>query len=131
MQTMKANFSRVMEQIDPAPLSRWQLGWLAAAVFVTTAGYGALMPLFPRWLEMMMRDASPAEIASHVGMLSGSYAAGVLVGAPLWGIASDRVGRGRILIMGLVGYVVSLLFLLRADLPDVWSLYLLRAATGF
>lgn len=128
---MKTNFSRVMEQIDPAPLSRWQLGWLAAAVFVTTAGYGALMPLLPRWLEMMMQDASPGEIASHVGMLSGAYAAGVLVGAPLWGIASDRVGRGRILIMGLVGYVVSLLLLLRADLPDVWSLYLLRAATGF
>lgn len=46
-------------------------------------------------------------MARHVGLLSDLYAAGVLVGAPLWGLVADRVGRGRILIVGLVGYEAS------------------------
>ena len=64
----------------PALLRPVQLAWLAAAAFVVSAGY-----------------------------LGGAYAAGVLVGAPLWSFVADRVGRGRILIIGLVGYVASLL----------------------
>lgn len=128
---MTAHPSRVALQADPVPLRRWQLVWLAAAVFVASAGYGALMPLLPGWLEPMMPGASAAEIARHVGMLSGAYAAGVLIGAPLWGMVSDRVGRGRILLMGLVGYVASLLFLLTPDLSSIWGIYALRGAAGF
>lgn len=127
---MTAHPSSVALQADPVPLRRWQLLWLAAAVFVASAGYGALMPLLPRWLVPMMPGASATEIARHVGMLSGAYAAGVLIGAPLWGIISDRVGRGRILIVGLVGYVASLLLLLTPDLSSIWSIYAVRGATG-
>jgi MFS family permease len=121
---------RASQQIVSPPLSRWQLVWLAGAVFVASAGYGGLMPLLPRWLVPMMPDAGAAEIARHVGMLSGAYAAGVLIGAPLWGILSDRVGRGRILIVGLIGYVTSLLLLLAPDLPGIWFIYAMRGATG-
>ena len=71
-------------QADPPALLRFvQLAWLAAAVFVVSAGYGALMPLLPGWLKSMMPVASAADLARHVGYLSGAYAAGVLVGAPL------------------------------------------------
>lgn len=122
---------RAALQADPVPLGRWQLAWLAAAVFVASAGYGGLMPLLPRWLVPMMPGAGAAEIARHVGMLSGAYAAGVLVGAPLWGIVFDRVGRGRILIIGLVGYVASLLLLLPPDLFGIWRIYAMRGASGF
>jgi MFS family permease len=108
-----------------------QLAWLAAAVFIVSAGYGALMPLLPSWLKTLMPGASAAEVARHVGFLSGAYAAGVLVGAPLWGAVSDRVGRGRILIIGLVGYAASLLALLVPAVAEVWALYALRFATGF
>ncbi len=128
---MTAHLSRPALQAYPVPLRRWQLVWLAAAVFVASAGYGALMPLLPGWLVPMMPSASSAEIARHVGLLSGAYAAGVLVGAPLWGIISDRVGRGRILIMGLVGYVASLLLLLTPDLSSIWGMYAMRGAAGF
>ena len=78
-----------------------------------------------------MPGATAAGIARHVGFLSGVYAAGVLVGALLWGVVSDRVGRGRILIVGLVGYVASLLLLLVPGLGSLWAIYALRAATGF
>ena len=116
---------------EPAALGPVQLAWLAAAVFVVSAGYGALMPVLPGWLGSLMPGASAAEVARHVGFFSGVYAAGVLVGAPLWGAVSDRVGRTRILIIGLIGYVGSQLLLLVPGLENLWGLYALRAANGF
>ena len=116
---------------DPVALRPAQLAWLAAAVFVVSAGYGALMPLLPGWLGPMMPGATATEVARHVGFLSGVYAAGVLVGALLWGVVSDRVGHGRILIIGLIGYVVSLLLLLVPGVESVWVIYALRGTTGF
>ncbi len=115
---------------QPAALRSVQLAWLAAAVFVVSAGYGALMPVLPGWLGSFMPGASAPELARHVGFFSGVYAAGVLVGAPLWGAISDRVGRSRILIIGLIGYIASQLLLLVPGLESLWGLYALRAATG-
>lgn len=108
-----------------------QLAWLAAAVFIVSAGYGALMPLLPDWLSQMAPDLNGTEIARHIGLLSGVYTAGVLIGAPLWGVLSDKFGRGRILIFGLIGYFFSLLFILVPALGGIWGLYLLRGMTGF
>ena len=108
-----------------------QLAWLAAAVFIVSAGYGALLPVLPAWLAGVMPGANATEVGRHVGFLSGVYAAGVLLGAPLWGVVSDRVGRGRILIAGLVGYVGSLLLLLVPAMAGLWAIYALRATTGF
>lgn len=108
-----------------------QLAWLAGSVFIVSAGYGALLPVLPGWLASLMPGGSAAEVGRHVGFLSGVYAAGVLLGAPLWGAVSDRVGRGRILIIGLVGYVASLLLLLVPAMAGLWGLYALRGTTGF
>ena len=129
--TQPGGAGRSTHAATPAGLRPAQLAWLAAAVFIVSAGYGALMPLLPGWLRALMPDASAAEVARHVGFHGGAYAAGVLVGAPLWGIVSDRVGRGRILVIGLLGYVVSLLALLAPAVADVWAIYALRFATGF
>ncbi len=129
--TQPAEKSRPTAAATPDSLRAAQLTWLAAAVFIVSAGYGALMPLLPSWLRVLMPDAGAAEVARHVGFLSGAYAAGVLVGAPLWGVISDRVGRGRILIMGLVGYSASLLALLAPVVASVWGIYALRLTTGF
>ena len=122
---------RTAKAARPAGLRPVQLGWLAGSVFIVSAGYGALLPVLPGWLASMMPDASVGEVGRHVGFLSGVYAAGVLLGAPVWGIVSDRVGRGRILIIGLVGYVASQLLLLIPAMADVWGLYALRGTTGF
>jgi MFS family permease len=119
---------------QPAGLRPVQLGWLAGSVFIVSAGYGALLPVLPGWLASMMPGASASEVGRHVGFLSGVYAAGVLLGAPLWGIVSDRVGRGRILIIGLVGYVASSLLLLIPSMAGgsgIAGLYALRGTTGF
>ena len=114
----------------PADLSAPQLFFLAAAVFVVSAGYGSLLPLLPAWLAQQMPDATPAEVARHVGFLSGAYTAGVLVAAPVWGLISDRLGRPRILVAGLIGYVASLLLLLLPSMGNLWAIYGLRTAAG-
>ena len=124
----KASHQQSAKVVGLRPL---QLAWLAGAVFVVSAGYGALLPLLPGWLKPLMPDATTAEIGRHVGFLSGVYAAGVLIGAPLWGYVADRVGRGRILIIGLVGYVVSLLVLLVPEFAGLWGIYAMRGLTGF
>lgn len=131
MTQMSAHTSLITPSGEPAKLRPIQLAWLAAAVFVVSAGFGALLPLLPDWLASMMPGANVTEVARHVGFLSSAYAAGVLVGAPLWGVVSDRIGRGRILIIGLVGYVASLLLLLVPALAGLWGIYALRGATGF
>ena len=115
---------------EPADLRRLQLLFLAAAVFVVSAGYGALLPLLPGWLSQQIPGSTPSQVARHVGFLSGAYMAGVLVGAPIWGLISDRVGRPPILTAGLLGYIVSLLLLLLPSMGGPWGIYALRAAAG-
>ena len=114
----------------PADLRPLQLFFLAAAVFVVSAGYGALLPMLPGWLSLQIPGSTPGEVARHVGFLSGAYTAGVLVGAPIWGLISDRLGRPRILVLGLVGYVASLLLLLLPSMGGLWAIYVLRATSG-
>ena len=80
---------------EPVALRPAQLAWLAAAVFVVSAGYGALMPLLPGWLAPMKPGATATEVARHVGFLSGVYAAGVLVGALLWPSCAVAGRRAR------------------------------------
>ena len=128
--TSKNNRSTIRSLV-PVQLRPIQVVWLAAAIFAVSAGFGALMPVLPAWLITLMPGATAADVARHVGFLSGAYAVGVLLGAPLWGILGDHVGHGRILILGLVGYVASSLLLLVPALSIVWGMYALRGATGF
>lgn len=119
-------------QAAPIPgLRPWQLVWLAAAVFVISAGYGALLPQWQGWMSILNPGTTATAVSRHIGFLSGMYTAGVLVGAPLWGMLADRVGRGRVLIFGLVGYVTSLLVMMIPRFETLWGIYALRAATGF
>lgn len=112
-------------------LRPWQLVWLAAAVFGISAGYGALLPQWQGWMSILNPGATATAVSRHIGLLSGMYTAGVLVGAPLWGMLADRVGLGRVLIFGLVGYVASLFVMLVPEFQTLWGIYALRAATGF
>ena len=122
--------SNPINKPEGADLRLLQLFFLAAAVFVVSAGYGALLPLLPAWLSLQIPGSTPSEVARHVGFLSGAYTTGVLVGAPIWGLISDRLGRPRILMLGLVGYVASLLLLLLPSMGGLWAIYALRAAAG-
>ena len=115
----------------PVRLRAVQVAWLAGSIFIVSAGYRALLPVLPGWLASLMPGASTAEVGRHVGFFSGAYEAGVLLGAPLWGAVSYRAGGGRVLIIGLVGYVGSLLLLLVPSLAGLWGFYTLCGTTGF
>jgi MFS family permease len=119
------------EPAPPAGLRRAEVAWLAVAVFVVSAGYGALLPVLPGWLLSVIPSASSTEVARHVGFLSGAYALGVLIGAPLWGFISDRAGRNVILMTGFSGYVASLAALLLPGGVGIRELYVLRGCAGF
>ena len=79
---------------NPADLRPLQLFFLAGAVFVVSAGYGALLPLLPAWLSLQIPGSTPGEVARHVGFLSGAYTAGVLVGAVVGAVVDGETVGG-------------------------------------
>src|SRR5262245_35382662 len=81
---------------------------LAAVVLIGMTGFGIFLPIFP-FLSLEL-GATPT--ATTIAM--GAYSLGQLVASPLWGRLSDRVGRKPILVVGLLGGVISYLWLSRA-----------------
>ncbi len=66
-------------------------------VFVDLLGFSLILPLLPYYAEKF--GATPAVI----GLLTASYAAASLIGAPLMGRLSDRFGRRLILLLSVAG----------------------------
>lgn len=72
-------------------------------VFVDLLGFGLILPLLPFFSEQY--GATPF----LVGLLTAVYAAAQLVGAPLLGRLSDRVGRRPILMVSILGTFLGFL----------------------
>ena len=109
-------------------MSRWNFAPYLAAAFVVALGYGVILPIAPILVERIAGAASPSAVAWHTGALSAAYMFAIFVGAPLWGVLSDRVGRRPLIMAGLSGYVVMLV--LFAFSRDVWLTYLTRVLAG-
>jgi DHA1 family tetracycline resistance protein-like MFS transporter len=92
-------------------------------VFVDLLGFSLILPLLPYYAEKF--GATPAVI----GLLTASYAAASLVGAPLMGRLSDRFGRRLILLLSVAGTFVGFLLLAFAE-PIGHSLAGLAASTA-
>ena len=78
-------------------------------VFVDLLGFGLILPLLPYYAETY------GATAVVVGLLVASYAAAQLVGAPLLGRLSDRIGRRPVLLLSVTGTLVGFLLLGLAD----------------
>lgn len=91
-------------------------------VFVGLLGFSIILPLLPYYAETF--GASP----TVVGLLTASYAAAQLVGAPVLGRLSDRYGRRPILLLSSLGTVVGFLILGFAD--SLWLLFAGRIVDG-
>ena len=78
-------------------------------VFVDLLGFSLILPLLPYYAQSF--GASPAVI----GLLTASYAAASLVGAPLMGRLSDRFGRRLILLLSVGGTFMGFLLLAFAE----------------
>lgn len=107
-----------------------ELRALMAAAAMAALGYGIAMPLLPAMLE---RGAlvPGASIPRHVGLLGSAYMLALFAGAPLCGWLSDRFGRRRVILAGLVVAGLALLALaFAASLPAVYAGQILAGAAA-
>jgi len=95
---------------------------LSFSLVVVMLGVGIVYPIFPFFITEL--GASGTEL----GLLAATSALLEFVFAPIWGGLSDRTGRKPILMVGMVGYGLSmLLFGLSTQL---WMLFASRALSG-
>lgn len=102
--------------------NRSNLYILAFSLVVVMLGYGLVIPILPFYIEEMGAGGS------ELGLLVASYAVMRLICGPIWGSASDRAGRKPILMIGVLGYGVTMvLFGLSTQL---WHLFAARILSG-
>jgi DHA1 family multidrug resistance protein-like MFS transporter len=93
-------------------------------------GFGIVMPVVPFFTERLAKATgiSAKNIPLHVGLLTGTFALMQFLMAPLWGRLSDRFGRKRLLLIGIIGSAAAqILFGVSTSL---WLLYVARALGG-
>jgi DHA1 family tetracycline resistance protein-like MFS transporter len=74
-------------------------------VFVDLLGFSLILPQLPYYAESF--EATPV----IVGLLVASYAAAQLIGAPLLGRLSDRIGRRPVLLLSVTGTFLGFILL--------------------
>ena len=99
-----------------------RLGLLMVAAFVETLGNFLILALLPFYAERY--GSTPIAI----GILIAVFAVAQTLTAPLWGQASDRVGRRPVILLGLAIATVSYLLFAWAD--SFLLLLLSRVAQG-
>lgn len=95
---------------------------LSATLAVVMLGFGMVIPVFPFYVERM--GASGTEL----GLLTAISPFMQLFLAPIWGRFSDRRGRKPVLVIGMLGYAISML--LYGLATRLWMLFAARAIGG-
>ena len=90
-------------------------------VFIDLLGFSLILPLLPFYADVY--GATPFV----VGLLTASYAAAQLIGAPLLGRLSDRFGRRPVLLLSIGGTLLGFLLLGVADPLGRWIAGLLTS----
>jgi DHA1 family multidrug resistance protein-like MFS transporter len=95
---------------------------LSFTLLVVMLGFGIVIPIFPFYIESLGAGGT------ELGLLGASYAVMRLVFGPIWGTLSDRVGRKPILMIGILGYGITMFWFGLAD--RLWMLFLARSLSG-
>ena len=91
-------------------------------MFAITVGYGIVLPILPFLIERVAGTADPAVLSWHTGLLTGIYILAIFMFAPLWGKISDHSGRRPVILLGLVGFAVTVaLFTVAESLPLLYT----------
>lgn len=102
------------------------LGWSALsavllAMFAIAVGYGIVLPILPFLIERVAGTGDPTVLSWHTGLLTGIYILAIFMFAPMWGKISDRHGRRPVLLLGLIGFAVTVaLFTLAETLSLIY-----------
>jgi len=75
---------------------------LSFTLLVVMLGYGMVLPVLPFLIEKLGAGGS------EMGWLMSSYSLMQFIFAPIWGSVSDRIGRKPVLVLGILGYAISL-----------------------
>jgi MFS family permease len=114
-------------EIAGPPPSRGSLLVIFLTVFIDLLGFGMVLPLLPIYAESF----GVSESGWEIGLLMSSFSAMTFIFAPLWGRASDRIGRRPVLIVGLLGSVgFYLLFGIAAIFKSMTLLFVARIGAG-
>lgn len=118
-----------IEQQPGQRISVRKMATLMLAVFTVSIGYGVTLPLLPYALERSIgAGITTLQVSRHTGLLAAIYLLALVLFAPSWGQLSDRIGRTRILILGLCGFATTMLVF--SFLGGLWPLYLERFLSG-
>lgn len=79
------------------------------AVFTVSIGFGVVLPLLPYLIERLLGAGSAAQVSRHTGLLTAVYTFSLFIFAPVWGRLSDRRGPRGVLLIGLIGFGVTML----------------------
>ena len=116
------NDSNEMNAPNKMGASKRNLYILVFVLFVVMLGYGIIIPILPFYIENMGAGGT------ELGLLVASYAVMRLICGPIWDSLSDRVGRKPILILGILGYAITMVWFGLAT--QLWMLFAARILSG-
>lgn len=100
-----------------------QIKLLMAIQFFIYFGFSIVIPVIPALVHSMHLNAF------HMGLLLASYSIFSFLAAPFWGYLSDKIGRKKILFIGLIGFTLSF-FLFGLFIDNLAMLYTARVIGG-
>jgi DHA1 family multidrug resistance protein-like MFS transporter len=92
------------------------------SLIVVMLGFGMVIPIMPFYVKSLGASGSA------LGMLMAVYGLMQFIFAPLWGQLSDRVGRRKIIMIGVLGNALAQLFFGLSS--QLWMLFASRALAG-
>jgi DHA1 family multidrug resistance protein-like MFS transporter len=95
---------------------------LAFTLVVVMLGFGLVIPIMPFYVENLGAGGT------ELGLLVASYAVMRLIFGPIWGSLSDRIGRKPVLMIGMLGYAITMFWFGLAT--QLWMLFVARSLSG-
>jgi DHA1 family multidrug resistance protein-like MFS transporter len=95
---------------------------LAFTLVVVMLGFGVVIPIMPFYVDNMGAGGT------ELGLLVASYAVMRLIFGPIWGGLSDRIGRKPVLMIGMLGYAITMFWFGLAT--QLWMLFVARSLSG-
>lgn len=111
---------------EPARRTEWfQLGVICVASFVVWAGFGAVLPYLPVFLQ----EETHASV-KLIGVIAAFYYVGTFLFAAPLGRLSDRVGRKPLMVGGMALYSLATLLFMSTTHPGWFTFFRLLEGVG-
>ena len=115
---------------NPISLSLSAMTALMLAVFTVSVGFGVVLPLLPYLIERLLGiGVQSAQVSRHTGLLTAVYTFSLFLFAPIWGRLSDRRGSRGVLLIGLLGFGLTMLIF--SFVESLYAVYTERFLSGF